>query len=68
MNAQQELDFYFGTADTAEQRFREKVRATSQAIAVYDLMKDGVPRTSMEVPGRLGMNLNMQDAPPTNLP
>lgn len=58
MNAQTEIDFYFSTSDTAEQRFREKVRATSQAIAVYDLMKDGVPRTSMEVHRRLGMNLN----------
>ena len=58
MNAQTEIDFYFSTSETAEQRFREQVRATSQTVAVYELMKDGVPRTSMEVHRRLGMNLN----------
>lgn len=58
MNPQTEIDFYSTTSDTAEQRFREKVRATSQTNNVYELMRDGIPRTSMEVSRRLNMNLN----------
>jgi DNA-binding CsgD family transcriptional regulator len=58
MNPQTSIDFHYPTSVDPEQRFNEMVRATSQSKAIWELMKDGKRRTSIEVADALKFNLN----------
>lgn len=52
------LDFYNSTAQTNEQRLIESVKANAQTMKIWELMKDGNKRTSVQVSDTLGLNLN----------
>lgn len=54
---QTELQFY-SSQETGEALLNQSVKATSQTVKVWELMKDGKKRTSVEVSDELGMNLN----------
>lgn len=53
-----QLDFFNSTATDNLTRFKEKVKATSQANAILMLMQDGRKRTSVMVADELQINLN----------
>lgn len=58
MSRQITLDFVNSTSQTKEDRFKERVKAASQAKRIYDLLQDGRKRTSVMVADELDINLN----------
>ena len=48
-----QLDFYYSTSTTLEERLKEKVKAGSQTIDVWELMKDGKKRTTIMIRSEL---------------
>lgn len=52
------IDFHHSTSKDPLELFKETVSATAQTWKIWQLMKDGRKRTSIEVAAALDLNLN----------